>query len=638
MLIKGIPGAHPASGAVDVVVTDAMGAPLATGVEMFRYWTPAEINNLDVYLDADKGVTADAAAKVTSWIGTRGAGAMPATLDFQAAAAVDNQPTRENAVFGPLPSIRFKPQAGAVPAGQFLTLGAGQDLGLQGASFFAVAKWTAPTAGAPVGNTGNVPLTIVGDRAGGHGAFGASGGAIECNFYVGGPAYVDRAAGLNDGVARLIGATYEKATTSNLNTVTKIYVGNNQQGVDHNHNPFIANIYDSIGAGAPNGDDGWDGDIGAVIIVSGEVSVEDRTKLDMWSQQRWGTPKSAPLDSWSRITLGPMPAGEAAAIPPIPTWHVRDGAQMVQIASGRILLIGGWNPYQPWGRDTTNEVWASDDRGVTWSLLLEDAGNPPKAGPGARFPPGHTVGVTTYKGHAVVIGSDPKVIIATGYLGEVWHESDDGRTWTLVATDAPTKGRSLFMIGKLLEDIYMMGGQENGFKEWTGIADTWRSSDGGVTWKKLDNLNIPWAPRGMVYRPVEHCGQLILVGGGRYDDSGDEKVFNGVFAFDGVRWTSILDDGHGQFAPSTYNSVAALGSRIWLFNGNTGGNADYSRAVYSDNGGVTWAEFPGGSGGGATHADAVLAISDRILRIPGPTGSFNQRLVYAFVNRPEPPA
>ena len=28
----------------------------------------------------------------------------------------------------------------------------------------------------------------------------------------------------------------------------KLYIGNNQQGVDHHHNAFLANIYDSIGA------------------------------------------------------------------------------------------------------------------------------------------------------------------------------------------------------------------------------------------------------------------------------------------------------------------------------------------------------------------------------------------------------
>src|SRR5262249_46676414 len=137
----------------------------------------------------------------------------------------------------------------------------------------------------PLVNAGNVPLTIVGDGTSAYGAFGANGGAIESNHD--GSVIVDRGSGLNDDTARLIGATYDKTTEA---TVTKIYVGNAQQGLDHYYAPFVGpNTYDSIGAGwlAENGSaNGWDGDLGAVIIVSGEISVEDRTKLDMWSQQR----------------------------------------------------------------------------------------------------------------------------------------------------------------------------------------------------------------------------------------------------------------------------------------------------------------------------------------------------------------
>lgn len=591
--VSGVPGAHP-GGVVEVAISTTGGDIACEGA--FEYWTPAQITHLDVYLDADKGVT-DAGA-VSAWIDQG-----PNAREFTQAASA-NQPVRTPNVFGTMPSLRFVPN-------QFLKLPTPVDLSAAGTSVFAVAKWTATTAVTPPpGNAGNVPLTIVGDGTNGYGSFGAKGGEIESNHYVGGAALVNGGAALNDGVARLIGATYDTTT------VTKIYVGNTQQGVDETSAALIGrNTYDTIGAGYP-GADGWDGDLGAVIVVSGVISVEDRTKLDMWSQQRWGTPVSAPLDTWSRHTIGSMPLSPDE-------WYPRDGAQMVQLASGRVLMIGGWSPYDPWGAGDriTNEVWASDDAGVTWSLLLPHDPDPPESGPGARFPPAHTIGVTTYRGNAVVMGTDPNVL---PYLGEVWHESDDGETWTRVTTDAPTAGRCLFMVGTLGDDLYVMGGQTNEYIESTALADVWRSTDGGLTWTEL--ATPPWSGRGMVYRPVEHDGQLVVVGGGRYDDT-DPVAFNGVFAFDGATWTTVLPDGHTQWEATYYNALATLDGRLWLFNGFTG-TEELVRALYSDDGGLTWSESPGGSGGVASHADAVVALEDRVLRV---SGSLSERNVYAFV-------
>ncbi len=586
--VSGVPGPH-AAGVVDVELEGVATCPGA-----FEYWTPAQIAGVDVYLDAAKGIAGD--GPVASWTDQ----GPNARVFAQADAA--HRPTRTAAAFGELPSIRFVPQ-------QFVRLAAPVALDAAGSSIFAVARWTATTdVTPPPGNPGNVPLTIVGDGTNGYGAFGAKGGQIESNHYVGGPVLVDRGEGLNDGVARLIGATHDTRVE------TKIYVGNEQQGVDDNSAALVGlNTYDTIGAGWP-GADGWDGELGAVVIVAGVIAVGDRTKLDLWAQQRWGTPASPPLDAWSRTTLGAMPEA----------WHPRDGAQMVQLASGRVLLVGGWSPYDPWGDRTTNEVWASDDLGVTWTLLLAHDPDAPKSGAGARFPPGHTIGVTRWQGHAVVIGTDPN---QPPYLGEVWHESDDGATWTLVSTDAPTAGRCLFMVGTLGDDLYVLGGQENEYLEETGLADAWRSSDGGVTWTEL--MPPPWEARGMVYRPVEHAGRLYVVGGGRYDDT-DPVAYNGVYAFDGEVWTTVLPDGHAQWEATYYNALASSGGRLWLLNGFTG-TEELSRALVSDDDGATWFTLPGGSGGGASHADAVVAADDVVLRV---SGNLNERNVYTFARGP----
>ena len=80
---------------------------------------------------------------------------------------------------------------------------------------------------------------------------------------------------------------------------------------------------------------------------------------------------------------------------------------------------------------------------------------------------------------------------------------------------------------ELRNDLYVMGGQTNEYDESTGIADAWRSSDGGLTWTEVPAP--PWEPRGMVYRPMEVEGKLIIAGGGRYDDT-NLVAFNGVFS------------------------------------------------------------------------------------------------------------
>jgi photosystem II stability/assembly factor-like uncharacterized protein len=330
-------------------------------------------------------------------------------------------------------------------------------------------------------------------------------------------------------------------------------------------------------------------------------------------------------ETWTRTLIGEMP----------PSWFIRDGAQMVTLATGRILFIGGWNHYDVFGPNyvpdegggdrTTNEVWKSDDEGKTWQLLLPHDPNAPKTGPGARFPPAHAIGVNVYKGHAVVMGNDASHELEQ--VGDVWHESDNGMTWTRVTQDAPVSVPLLFMLGKLGDDLYVMGGQSTVQNTAAGLNNVFRSHDGGITWEQLPDA--PWKPRGMVYRPVEDHGKLVIVGGGLYsgaqgylDENGDiigpDLAFNGVYAFDGKTWTTVLPDGHSVFEQSFYNSIVALNGRIWMFNGYDPAITDnIDRALYSEDGGYTWQRFALGAGGVASHADATVVVNGKILRVSG---------------------
>jgi hypothetical protein len=324
--------------------------------------------------------------------------------------------------------------------------------------------------------------------------------------------------------------------------------------------------------------------------------------------------------NWAVSVMGEMPMD----------WEVRDGAEIVQLASGRLIMEGGWNFNGPWldalGQPSrlTNQVWASDDLGVTWFLLLAHDPAPPDTGPTARFLPNHVQCLLTHAGHAVLIGGDWE----GSEYGDVWVESNNGARWTRTTQDSPTALRSFAMCASYKGALYVMGGQVADTDPSTALNDVWRSTDLGVTWTQLPTP--PWSPRGVVQRLTEHEGKLYLVGGGRY--GAPAFSYNGVFSFDGTTWQTILPDGHAQFEPSAWHTLSSVQGRLWLLNGyNFNVESDLSRATFTDNGGSKWSTFAPGSGGVATHADAVVALSDRIVRIPG---GLESRTIYKLAPVP----
>jgi hypothetical protein len=173
-----------------------------------------------------------------------------------------------------------------------------------------------------------------------------------------------------------------------------------------------------------------------------------------------------------------------------------------------------------------------------------------------------------------------------------------------------------------------MGGQVAEYDVSTALNDVWRSTDGGAAWTRLPNAT--WSPRGIVNRLTEHDGKLYVVGGGRYAVAANS--YNGVFAFDGVSWQTILPDGHAQFEASAWHGLASLAGRLWIFNGyDFNADSDLARAVGSDDNGATWTSFPPGSGGDPSHADAVVSLSDRIIRV---SGNLNGKTIYQFAPSP----
>jgi hypothetical protein len=265
-----------AAGNVTVTVMTSGGSTTTS----FTYWAPDQITGIDVYLDANKGVSTTS-SNVNTWTDQSSNG----VVFTGGASAGMTKPTQVSNVFGSLPSIRF---ASGTPEN---VEAAAKRTMASGFSAFAVAK-TSTTFSARSAAP-NAAGTIVGEY--GSGAWfafgidaGASAGArfnewdspgnIEHGFTAG--------SGLNDGAVRLIGVTTD--TTPNR----KIYVGATQQGsTDSPAGGYSAtnSSYQDIGCGR-TGVDGFAGDLGAVIIVSGVISAGDLSKLNAWAQQRFGTP------------------------------------------------------------------------------------------------------------------------------------------------------------------------------------------------------------------------------------------------------------------------------------------------------------------------------------------------------------
>ena len=261
---SGVPGPH-APGSVEVaLLTEGPLPDVASGTRV-TYWSPAELPGLAAFLDAHVGLERDGAGRVTRWT-DRG----PAGLAF-----TQDDPARRPDV-GADPFVRFGTAPGVV-----LRLAEPVALGAAGLSMFAVARWTSEVATIPPpGDIADVPLTIAGDTTNAYGAFGAAGGAVAINYYVGGPVYVTGGADLADGRAHLIGATVDDQTSA------RVYVGAIQQGVDRNTVPMVGlGTIDSIGAGV-GGRDPFISDLGALVLVSRVLSDDERVLLDTWAAQR----------------------------------------------------------------------------------------------------------------------------------------------------------------------------------------------------------------------------------------------------------------------------------------------------------------------------------------------------------------
>ena len=274
----------------------------------------------------------------------------------------------------------------------------------------------------------------------------------------------------------------------------------------------------------------------------------------------------------------------------------RDGAKL-HFFNGKYWLLGGWSEgYPEWDwNQTTNEVWSSADL-ANWTLELPHDSNPPITGAGARWRPRHTFGSVVWNGYLWVVGSDQ----IDSCRGDIWR-SADGVTWERVLEEAPWGSKRMPVVGLYQGWLHVIGGEIDE-PPLIGPASTqhYRTKD-GVHWEQLPD--VPFARSG-IYRLVEHCGLLLVIGGNSGPEA-DRQLHNDTWAWDGTVWHQ--QSASAPWSPRMWIDVAEYDGKTWALAGRSlqGLIGDEGGAWYSTDAGVTWHEVspPWGN----THADGVEA-------------------------------
>ena len=187
-------------------------------------------------------------------------------------------------------------------------------------------------------------------------------------------------------------------------------------------------------------------------------------------------------------------------------WYTRCCHAAVELSNGTVLVLGGHDmvdaPSGPGGY--RNDVWASDDLGATWRLVVEHA----------EWSPRDALAVVRLEDDSLLLlGGHDGASDASQWHADVWHSTDGGRSWKLKTNAAEFTPRSAHAVAVVDGVIYTMGGWSvNGL-----LNDVWKSSDQGSTWTSLGES--PWEPRWW-FSALSFNGAVYVVGG--LDQNGND--------------------------------------------------------------------------------------------------------------------
>jgi N-acetylneuraminic acid mutarotase len=274
----------------------------------------------------------------------------------------------------------------------------------------------------------------------------------------------------------------------------------------------------------------------------------------------------------------------------------RDGAALVKY-NDALYLIAGWNsilvPYPHY----VNDFWKSTDEGKTWVQLAD-----------APFTPRHTHGAGVLNNKLYVWGGDGNTdvwyydavtnpatptwtqvttdwgpdlgvrnqfvsCIHNGYiyvgLGEDkehsnFYRSQDGLNWTLVGDSLlfdDLMGRGRASMKSLNGALYIVGGGQfkGGGSPHKLYSTVWRSTDEGVTWKKMvtknDRLKTLWGNLAVM------DGYMFFIRGSNEIGANTKGI---LYSSDGFTWKEL----NYAIFPRHATSVWGEGNKIYIAAGN----------------------------------------------------------------------
>ena len=239
---------------------------------------------------------------------------------------------------------------------------------------------------------------------------------------------------------------------------------------------------------------------------------------------------------------------------------------------GNLYVIGG----EVADGSYSNDVWRSSDNGVSWTQVAT----------GNRFSTrrNHS-GVVDNEGNLYVIGGE---VADDSYYNDVWRSSDNGVSWTQVATGNKFSTRRHHISLKDNEgNLYVIGGEDIGYF----FNDVWRSSDNGVSWTQVATGNR-FSTRTNHSGVVDNEGNLYVIGG---------EVANGSYSNDvwrssdnGVSWIQVATGN--RFSTRRHHiSLKDNDGNLYVIGGEVA-DGSYSNDVWrsSDNG-VSWTQVATGN-------------------------------------------
>ena len=341
-------------------------------------------------------------------------------------------------------------------------------------------------------------------------------------------------------------------------------------------------------------------------------------------------------------------------------WTERAGLRVVEL-DGRFLLLGGRTPNPstvPGDSTIWSDVWASDDRGATWDMVLDTGGD--HWAPRAYFQAlekddavyvlgGQDFGLEPNPFCALLesgvepppgLGIDPdapcpEFVPTSQFFNDVWR-SADGVEWEAMTDAAPWAGRAGLSAVVLGDFVYVMGGSQNddqsiigpGGPERIYFDDVWRSAD-GADWELMTD-DAPWEPRAGA-AVVTLDDHLYLLGG----EDGftceplpdcEPPYFNDVWrSADGATWELVVDDA--GWSPRPGHACEVVGAdedrRIVCFGGF--GLEENPADVWVSSDGAAWAELSGSPWNVTDQADVKYDFDSLVA-----TDADGQDTIYTF--------